>query len=215
MAEKRLLRTLTIYLNQNYQLRLIFPLAFHEYTFEKEDFNKDELVDFCYTQKKLNPKGIDRSNRGGWHSETFKLDDKNSIQLKFALELQKYILKTFKYLGWKTESQNIRIREMWAIINKKNDFNVIHTHPNCYLSAAYYVKAPKNCGKFIVENPNIAKRHSFPPIAYRNELNLVLNGLDINEGDLLLFPGYLPHKVGKNEADEDRIVISFNVDLKN
>ena len=32
---------------------------------------------------------------------------------------------------------------------------------------------------------------------------------------LLLFPGYLPHKVGKNESDEDRIVISFNVDIKN
>ena len=104
---------------------------------------------------------------------------------------------------------------MWAIINKKNDFNVIHTHPNSYLSAAYYVKAPKNCGKFVVENPNIAKRHLSPPIVNRNELNLILNGLDISEGDLLLFPAYLPHKVSKNEAEEDRIVISFNVDIKN
>ena len=50
---------------------------------------------------------------------------------------------------------------MWAIINKKDDFNVVHTHPNCYLSAAYYVKAPKNCGAFIAENPNIAKRYAF------------------------------------------------------
>ena len=40
-------------------------------------------------------------------------------------------------------------------------------------------------------------------------------GLDIKEGDLLLFPAYLPHKVAKNESDEDRIVISFNVDIKN
>ena len=38
--------------------------------------------------------------------------------------------------------------------------------------------------------------------------------LEINEGDLLIFPGYLPHKVAKNESDEDRIVISFNVDIK-
>ena len=45
---------------------------------------------------------------------------------------------------------------MWAIINKKEDFNVLHSHPNCYLSATYYVKAPPNCGKF-VENPNINK----------------------------------------------------------
>jgi len=39
-------------------------------------------------------------------------------------------------------------------------------------------------------------------------------GIEIEEGDLLLFPGYLPHKVAKNESEEDRIVISFNVDVK-
>ena len=97
---------------------------------------------------------------------------------------------------------------------KKDDFNVLHTHPNCYLSSAYYVKAGKNCGKFEIENPNIAKRHSFPEIALRNELNLEVASIDVTEGDLLLFPSYLPHKVGKNESGEDRIVISFNVDIK-
>ena len=97
-----------------------------------------------------------KSNKGGWHSRNFKLNDKNSAQYKFALDLQKYILDVFQKFGWKSEGKNILLREMWSIINKKNDFNVIHTHPNTYLSAAYYVKAPKNCGKFIVENPNIA-----------------------------------------------------------
>ena len=103
---------------------------------------------------------------------------------------------------------------MWAIINKKDNFNIRHTHPNCNLSAAYYVKAPKKCGRFQVENPNIAKRHSYPEINVRNELNTEGAGIDINEGDLLIFPGYLPHKVGRNESNEDRIVISFNVDVK-
>ena len=133
---------------------------------------------------------------------------------KFALELQKYILKTFQNLGWKTENQNIRIREMWAIINKKEDFNVVHTHPNSCLSAAYYVKAPINCGRFQIENLNIAKRHSSPLLANPNELNINVAGIEVTEGDLLIFPGYLPHKVARNEADEDRIVISFNVDIK-
>ena len=47
-----------------------------------------------------------------------------------------------------------------------------------------------------------------------NELNIEVAGIDVEEGDLLLFPGYLPHKVAKNESDDDRIVISFNVDVK-
>ena len=103
---------------------------------------------------------------------------------------------------------------MWAIINKRDNFNVLHTHPNCYLSAAYYVKAPKKCGRFQVENPNIAKKHSYPEINFRNELNSEGAAIDISEGDLLIFPAYLPHKVGKNESDEDRIVISFNIDIR-
>ena len=43
--------------------------------------------------------------------------------------------------------------------------------------------------------------------------NIDTRGLDIKEGDLLFFPSYLPHRVGKNESDEDRIVISFNINV--
>ena len=38
-------------------------------------------------------------------------------------------------------------------------------------------------------------------IAQQNELNVHVAGIEINEGDLLIFPGYMPHKVGKNESD--------------
>ena len=43
---------------------------------------------------------------------------------------------------------------------------------------------------------------------------MILAGNEIEEGDLLIFPGYLPHKVSENESNEDRIVISFNVGIK-
>ena len=193
----------------------LFPEPIFKYKFDDyKDFNK-ELSKYIYDLYEKDNKGIERSNRGGWHSENFKLGQPNSIQQKFAKEVQKYILNTFQNMGWRIKDKNIRLKEMWAIINKKNNFNVIHTHPNCYLSAAYYVKAPKNCGNFVIENPNIAKRYFRPEIANRNELNGEVAGVEISEGDLLLFPGYLPHKVGKNESNDDRIVISFNVDIKN
>ena len=191
-----------------------FPEPVFKYKFDKfEEFNK-ELADYIYKLQSEDNEGLSKSNRGGWHSKNFKLNDKNSIQFKFALELQKYILDVFQNYGWKTEQKKIQIKEMWAIINKKNDFNVIYTHPNCYLSSAYYVRAPKNCGKSLLENPNQAQRHYFPQIANKNELNMPIAGFDVSEGDLLLFPGYLPHKVAKNESDEDRIVISFNVNTE-
>ena len=198
----------------NPEVLKFFPSPVFKFRFEKFRTFNEELSNYIYKLYEEDSEGVDRSNRGGWHSKTFELNDKNSIQLKFALELQKYILKTFTNLGWKTENQNIRIREMWAIINKKDDFNVVHTHPNSLLSAAYYVKAPNNCGRFQIEDLNIVKRHASPLIANQNELNMNVAGLEVTEGDLLIFPGYLPHKVARNETDDDRIVISFNVDIK-
>jgi uncharacterized protein (TIGR02466 family) len=198
----------------NPEVSLFFPEPIFKYKFENyEDFNKD-LKAYIYELQKESSSGQIKSNRGGWHSKNFRLTNKNSIQFKFGIELQKYILRTFQTLGWKTENKNISINSMWAIINKKNDFNVIHTHPNSYLSAAYYVSAPKNCGKFQIENLNIAKRHSYPEILKNNELNAQVAGIEVAEGDLLIFPGYLPHKVAMNESDEDRIVVSFNVGIK-
>ena len=192
----------------------LFPEPIFKYKLnDYQNFNQ-ELGKYIYDLYEKDNIGIQRSNRGGWHSENFKLSEPNSIQQKFAQEVQKYILNAFQNMGWKIKDKNIRLKEMWAIINKKNNFNVIHTHPNCYLSAAYYVKTNKKCGNFEVESPNIARRHSYPELAVQNELNLNIASIDISDGDLLLFPSYLPHKVGINESEEDRIVISFNVDAK-
>ena len=191
-----------------------FPEPVFKYKLENfKNLNK-ELSEFIYKLHDKDRNGLERSNKGGWHSKNFELTVEGSIQKKFSTIIQKYILSVFQHCGWRTENQNIRIKEMWAIINKKDNFNVLHTHPNCYLSAAYYVKAPKKCGRFQVENPNIAKKHSYPEINVRNELNSEGAAIDISEGDLLIFPAYLPHKVGKNESDEDRIVISFNIDIR-
>ena len=199
---------------ENLEILKLFPESVFKYKFKKfKEFNPG-LSKYIYNLNKEDSIGINRSNKGGWHSKDFDLRDRSSIQLKFALELQNYILNTFKHLGWKTENKKIQIKSMWAIINKKEDFNVVHSHPNSLLSAAYYLKAPKNCGRFQVENPNNIKKHITPELSNENDLNILLAGIEISEGDLIIFPGYLPHNVAKNESEEDRIVISFNIDIK-
>ena len=191
-----------------------FPEPVFKYKLEDFKSLNKELSEYIYKLQAEDKDGIEKSNKGGWHSSNFELTVKSSVQNRFAIIVQKYILEVFNINGWKTENKNIRIKAMWAIINKNGDFNILHTHPNCYLSAAYYVKAPEKCGKFQIEKPNIAKRNFYPEFKRKNELNLNVAGIEIEEGDLLIFPGYLPHKVSTNESNEDRIVISFNVDIK-
>ena len=66
------------------------------------------MSEFIYKLQKGDPDKL-INQTGGWHSKNFKLNDKNSIQFKFAQELQKHIFQTFQALGWKTENQNIRV----------------------------------------------------------------------------------------------------------
>ena len=153
----------------NCEIFKFFPEPIFKYKLNDfKDLNK-KLAEYIYKLQEKDSKGLERSNKGGWHSKNFALAVEDSIQKEFAVIVQQYILNVFQNYGWKTENKNIRIKEMWAIINKEGNFNVLHTHPNCYLSAAYYVKTPEKCGRFQIENPNIAKRHFYPQIIGKND----------------------------------------------
>ena len=59
-------------------------------------------------------------------------------------------------------------------------------------------------------------------IAFMNDITKLFNKLNIDvvnitpkEGLLVLFPSYLHHSVEINQSSDDRIVISFNIDLLN
>ena len=81
------------------------------------------------------------------------------------------------------------------------------------MSAAYYVKAPLNCGKFKASNPNIISRNIYPKSIQSTELNSNTASIEIKDGDLIIFPAYLPHSVEENKSDEDRVIVSFNLDI--
>ena len=88
-----------------------FPEPVFKYKFEKFESYNNDLADYIYNLQKEDKDGLTKSNRGGWHSKNFKLNDKNSVQFKFALELQEYILDVFQKYGWKTDQKNIQPKE--------------------------------------------------------------------------------------------------------
>ena len=81
------------------------------------------------------------------------------------------------------------------------------------MSAAYYVKAPENCGNIHFYEPNEVKKFQTPPVEKMTELSSTGFSIKPEEGNLLIFPSYLYHDVGKSLSNEDRIVISFNVSI--
>jgi len=179
---------------------------------DHEKLNAD-LSKYIYDLHESDKEGAQRSNVGGWHSKNFKVEKGNTPH-KFINSIHGYVKEVIvDGFGWKFNPEKVGVTEIWAIINKKNAFNEIHNHPNTYLSAAYYVKAPSNCGDIHFYEPNEVKKFRHPVIEKATELNTTGFSIKAAEGNLVIFPSYLYHSVGKNLSSEDRVIISFNVDI--
>ena len=177
-----------------------------------KEINK-ELLTYILELKKKDQKGNTRSNRGGWHSPNFDLV-KPGPPINFINNFKDFLKHIItNEIGWEYIPNKQRVVAMWAIINNKNSYNVKHNHQNCYLSSAYYVKKPKNSGDISFFDPKEMKTYRFPEVKRNTDYSTERITIKPEEGDLLVFPSYLYHEVGKNLTNEERIVVSFNIDI--
>lgn len=93
----------------------------------------------------------------------------------------------------------------WVNVNSKDGYNISHTHSGSVVSGVIYLQA---AGTGMIE---------FQPLNYIYKINhpcWFYNGsmqYYPEEGDIILFPSYLLHRVEPNPVDKERVNIAFNV----
>ena len=191
----------------------LFPVPVFEYQIPNHEKINLELKKYIYKNKEKDPKGVEISNVGGWHSQNFDID-KSLIIKKFFGKITHVLPDIFNnQMGWSCKIEQIRIMNIWSVVNHKNTFNIRHQHPNSFFSAAYYVQTNANAGQIKFFDPKEVNVMYYPTINEPNEFTSHVVKIKPEEGKLLLFPSYLHHAVGENLSDEDRIVISFNINI--
>lgn len=100
---------------------------------------------------------------------------------------------------------------LWTTIYPRGGYVPAHIHSCFAVSGVFYLKAFKDCGNIVFQDPSwVAKTANnqgtttFPTGGTRQEHSP-------KTGDLLLFPSWLPHWTKQNKTDEDRIILSFNL----
>jgi uncharacterized protein (TIGR02466 family) len=98
----------------------------------------------------------------------------------------------------------------WANVNRRGDFNEVHTHPGATWSGVYYVDRgepkPDAEGTAIdLYDPYPARTNVFfPELSTSNLLFKREPGL------MILFPSYVPHAVPPHRGDRECVSIAFN-----
>jgi hypothetical protein len=111
--------------------------------------------------------------------------------IKFLIEnVVKQVGQYFNYT-----SHNTRLRNFWFQQYFKGDYHTWHTHGASSFSCVYYVNLNK-------DNPKTTFKIN------KNEFEI-----DINEGEVLIFPGFLEHTSKENTSKIVKTIISFNLDI--
>ncbi len=191
----------------------IFPSHIYKFNIDT-DINKD-LISEIYQLKEKDPKGLRRTNRGGWHSDT-----SNSKFKELSKLLSEIVCRKILNLD-----DDIFPGDIWANINPKDSFNMPHIHNAAYFSGVYYVKVPENSGNLFFVNPFFfrqlvmeeKKRQDiiFELDKFTDRYWSLIRAVEYEpkEGDVYFFMGNTPHAVSKNLNDDDRISISFNFNI--
>jgi len=186
----------------------LFPVSIHQIDVDGFDEVKNDLIDYIYDLKNSEPNGIRVSNRGGWHSSLFNIDDENILQ-----EFLSKCLSNFSALQQFCSMDG----DYWVNINPPKSFNTKHNHPATDLTGVLWIKCPDDSGNILFENPSVF--HDFNTINFYNDkfkyMNKQYHSFDFQpvEGRILIFPAHLLHGVEENKSNEDRISVSFNLKL--
>ena len=195
----------------NYRTNIIFPVPIHQFDVNGFSEIQDELIDYAYDYKKKDPKGVSLSNRGGWQSEGFEIINEDDV-------LQLFLINCLSNFPPIKESVELR-GYAWININKPGDYNIKHVHPTNNLSGVLWVKTPEECGRIQFQSPVEFQTYTEVKL-YTKEFKNSNNYFHTYyfspiEGRMLVFPSHLQHEVLENKSNEDRISVSFNIDLIN
>ena len=99
----------------------------------------------------------------------------------------------------------------WANVLAKGAVHRAHSHPNNFLSGAYYVRTFPGADTINFHDPRSQAGIIRPPVAELTAENTDQVVVKVKNGTLLLFPAYLQHSVDTNGSEEERVSMSFNI----
>ena len=165
------------------------------------------ILDFAYSQKRQNPTEMAFSNYGCWRSE-FKYEDIDWL-IQNILDVVHEAIKLYEGLDltYKNKVKHYGLPRInyWTNINEPGAKNVMHCHDLHHYVAVYYIQS-KNTGAINFHNPaNLLENcHAHSPFVSQMSY-------EPNDGDLLIWPGWMPHSIDENRSKIDRVNIAFNI----
>jgi len=192
----------------------LFPIPLFRYRIEEEGLNEKLAREIGARRK--SEEGKVNSGRLGWQSDTDFFMRREEGHAALAKLIGKVMKATLQSIDPTADFAKIQVTmNGWVNVNPPGGYNGPHQHTNAILSGVYYVDVPRGPSEkggaieFLSPHPvrllgGLLKAEMFAERIH----------LQPKAGDLLIFPGQLPHWVHPNDSGKPRLTIAFNAMIK-
>jgi len=185
------------------------PLLFHT---EINENHLTEINMLCHKIEELNH----RKNLAGHIHDEFKINHK---KLEYILDpyFDEFKGCFFNFYGHYID---FYLNKAWVNYMKAAEFNPIHIHENCSLSAVLFLSVPNEIKEENINFKGNTSDDSGGPGELRFFISPRIAGFNTEKGffpkrgDLFIFPANLPHYVAPFKSNVERVSISFNMKEK-
>ena len=193
----------------------IFPVSYYQGQVENNDRLKQQLL------PQINFKKNKVKVPEGWTTTkiiTSIENDKANDFLYNSEELSNQYINVIE--SFCDDDYTIGVSDLWYNYFHNEEYHELHDHVSesidkkCQFACVHYLCYDKKVHKpvYFLDPIHLLRKHSveFDSHDYTEEF-----WPDINEGDLIMFPSYLLHRVERSKPtpNNPRITISFNIEL--
>lgn len=122
------------------------------------------------------------------------------------------VTEYWKQLGY--VDSTIKVHHVWANKYPPGSYIENHNHSPAPLTASFYLSKPENSGNIIFENPlsTLLRYQPYKGLGdTENYASAFDETIEVDEGELVIFPGWLMHKTEINRSTKERIIIGFDI----
>ena len=125
--------------------------------------------------------------------------------------LDAHVAAFAKTLEFDLGRSKLTLDSLWINILPPGGIHTSHIHPHSVVSGTYYVTIPKGASAIKFEDPRLGFMMAAPPRKKKaGPENRQFAYIEPAPGTVLLWESWLRHEVPLNEADAERISVSFN-----
>jgi len=164
--------------------------------------------------------GAKVSNVGGWQSQAYpNVCSKYEKDYGIAKIMHPVIDLLNNIVGMTVSQQlgipdDVKLNNFWFNVNHRGNYNNIHNHQYGIISGVLYIQIPNgDCGGITFKRKDDELQYYLPPHTPEKEYNILTSSqftIQPKEGNLILFPSWLQHRVEPSHSDNARVSMSFN-----